>query len=653
MSSRRRDSRSRSPQERIFRARVRDYPPGPSHEMDNEDIEAMAGPSRSPNLAQTISGRSDQAQPTKATPKESSSITSESSGDETDVDDDSEEEEQTDDPPLRPGRNLTTMGFEFELLIAICRSSESMPDPHPRDGRWLSETEAIIKKDEDSRSWKYTCRNKIIDFLVAQGVSAHKTEERSWIDVEDSTDTDFQWWDSLEYQNPNQNDQLSNWKGNWLWNSDESEDVNVAQGVNELCTQFLQYHHDNNLAPYMTRQAVIMSVRDSVVSMIQGDSTSIGRLRIMTIWYEKMSDIIRNEKMMHYSAEGDPDPNLIPGLSVGARYTKWSCTDDISIKSLMPKYTDYVIPEGSIPTEPDTQRPVGYPPDLYRWFGAELVSSVLDYDNPQTQLTLRTACAAIRDAMRVHKPMAIIGSGVHIHIGQQAGWTLLHLKKLVTLWHLMEPSIFRLHRRDREQSEWCTPMTDCDLARLVFSRENRYSAVGANMMGPNKALYENYMNEYIPDFRAHQALFEFLSHIWMYGSIDSLVRGLRADASCISWRVGGNKLSDPPGLRLQTLEFRVMQGTLDAEHIWKWAGVLERLVIFARDSTAEVFRNALAAVMTGTIPDEVGLNKDDLAWFASRQTDDGYFAYPEGGAINWSDPFMVRGYGDTHNPPNA
>ncbi|RWA11371.1 hypothetical protein EKO27_g3740 [Xylaria grammica] len=479
--------------------------------MDNEDIEAMAGPSRSPNLAQTISGGLDQAQPTRATPKESSSITSESSGDETDVFDDSEEEEQADDPPLRPGRNVTTMGFEFELLIAI------------------------------------------------------------WIDVEDSTDADFQWWDSLEYQNPNQNDQLSNWKGNWLWNSDESEDVNVARGVNEL---------------------------------------------------------------------------------FGARYTKWSCTDDISIKSVMPIYTDYVIPEGSIPTEPDTQRPVGYPPDLYRWFGAELVSSVLDYDNPQTQLTLRTACAAIRDAMRVHKPMAIIGSGVHIHIGQQAGWTLLHLKKLVTLWHLVEPSIFRLHRRDREQSEWCTPMTDCDLARLVFNRQNRYSAVGANMMGPNKALYENYMNEYIPDFRAHQALFEFLSHIWMYDSIDSLVRGLRADASCISWRVGGNKLSDAPGLRLQTLEFRLMQGTLDAEHIWKWAGVLERLVIFSRDSTAAVFRNALAVVMAGTIPDEVGLNKDDLSWFASRQTDDGYFAYPEGGAINWSDPFMVRGYGDTHNPPN-
>jgi hypothetical protein len=45
----------------------------------------------------------------------------------------------------------------------------------------------------------------------------------------------------------------------------------------------------------------------------------------------------------------------------------------------------------------------------------------------------------------------------------------------------------------------------------------------------------------------------------------------------VYWRVMGNKRTPKPeGPETQTLEFRLLQGTLDAEHVWKWASIIER-----------------------------------------------------------------------------
>ncbi|TGJ87472.1 hypothetical protein E0Z10_g1248 [Xylaria hypoxylon] len=559
------------------KAQIRDSPPGPGDEMGGVELSTMAGHSGPSNPAQTNKTTS------KSSSNSSSYYSSSSSADEMDEDDDNqvEGEPEPDDPPVRDGGNATTLGFEFELLVAASRFNESVPEPHPGDGRWISEN--LVNEDKDGPVFKYTCRNKIIDLLLARGVSAHKTEELLWgVQAVDPTQPDFLWWDSLEYENPNQNDEvLTNWMGNWQW---------------------------------------------------------------------------KNQKEMHYAPEDDPDPSLVPGLDVDSRYTRWSCTDDISIETSWPTASNYIVPPGSVPIDPYSQKPVGSPPDLYKWFGAEVVSSVLDYDNPQTYPTLKTACGAIRDAMRIHKPMAFIESGVHVHVGQQAGWTLLHLKKFATLWQLVEPSLFKLHRKDRKESHWCEAMVwNSHLARLVYRRDDRYTAYGATVTGPKRTLYETQMRQYIPELGRRRRLQEYFYHLWLYDTINELNSAMYPVGSgCVRWIISGNKLSDEPGAfrKLQTLEFRLMQGTLDADHIWKWTSILERLVVFARDSTADVYRNAVAELLEQELPDALGLNKDDMAWFKSRATDGDHFAYPENGEINWSDPFMIPGHGDTHNPPN-
>ncbi|KAI1736549.1 hypothetical protein F4680DRAFT_461045 [Xylaria scruposa] len=555
-----------------------------------------------------------------------------------------------DNPPLRAGANATTIGFEFELLVAVARAEEGFPDPHPNDHRWLSDR--LINEHEVGFTYRYTMRNRIVDQLNSRGVVAHKYQDYWVIHVPGN----LEYWDSLEYESPNSNDIVLNWVGNYEWNPSETEDNNVIAAVKALEQQFIQYHRDNNLEPHMTTQTVITSVRDILDFMISGVSPSTGRRRIAELWYELVSLLFRNEKKSHYTATSagphyrDPNSVLLEGAD--SKYLAWSCTEDPSIEDPFPTKQDYIVLPGSVPRKPNSQDTYADPPDLYKWYPAEVTSSILDYDNPSTRETLRTACKALRDEFRIHKPAAAVRTGLHIHIGQQAGWTLLHLKKFATLWHLLESDLYKLHRRDREASAWCSPTgSQSRLAKFIFGwgGDARYQATTT---GPLRRAYQAQMEKYVPPINGNPKLVEYFTNIWQYSTIEELdmaMRSGRLSQTCVRWRIVGGKLSHEPGSWIQTLEFRLMQGTLDAEHIWKWAGIVERLVVFARDSTAEAFRETIQHLLNKNYPILIGLNHADIIWFESR-IQDGHFAYPEpDGRVNWADPFMIRGYGDTHD----
>ncbi|RYC60879.1 hypothetical protein CHU98_g5337 [Xylaria longipes] len=555
-----------------------------------------------------------------------------------------------DNPPVRNGGNATTIGFEFELLVAAARAREEFPDPHPTDHRWLSDH--LINRDTAALSFKYTMRNKIIDQLNAGGVTAHKTKEHWYDELLEG----FEWWDSLEYENPNQNDQIVlNWVGKYEWNGFETDDANIHEAVRVLRRQFIEYHRNNNIELYMTTQAVIMTLRDNLFFMIEGLSTDIGRRNIVQLWYDSVSLLVRKEKRRHYSASGDyRDPNSVAMKISDPTYGAWSCTDDISIMDPIATYDDYKIPAGSVPLVPNSNCTWADPPDLYSWFGAEVISSVLDYDNPLTREALKAACKTLRGELRIHKPVPAVHTGVHIHIGQQAGWTLLHLKKFATIWHLIEPDMYRLHRRDRKDNFWCSPMTrNSNLASYIF-RGGSNSRYQATTTGPLRRAYRAQMQNWVPPIERRPKLLEYFTNIWQYANIRDLDTAMGCGAlsqTCIRWRIQGDKLSDEAGpfVTIQTLEFRLMQGTFDADHVWRWASICERLVIFARDSTPEAFRDTIQHLLDGNFPILIGLNQADIDWFRSRARGD-YFAYPElDEKVDWTDPFMIRGYGDTHD----
>ena len=166
MSNRTRDGRSASPRgSPPQNFRVRDYPPAGSHDLTTGEQEIIGS-------AVSPSGQSQG--------QSSSSPTIEMELDDEDEiygieDPDKDITDSNDNPPLRDGLNVTTIGFEFELGVAVARRHVNDPDPHPKDGRWLSNH--LITGNDRSRGYRYTCKNRIVDTLVASGVVARKGTE--------------------------------------------------------------------------------------------------------------------------------------------------------------------------------------------------------------------------------------------------------------------------------------------------------------------------------------------------------------------------------------------------------------------------------------------------------------------------------------------
>ncbi|KAI1302225.1 hypothetical protein F5Y03DRAFT_407909 [Xylaria venustula] len=561
---------------------------------------------------------------------------------------------RADNPALRPGLNATTIGFELEFAVAASMADHGVQDPHGIDRRWLSDI--LTAANKDLLPFKFTVKNKLIDTLVAASIPIRK-DDIAWYVGRDEEERGFEWWDSLEYNTVTEGNlklQLY-WDGFYEWDVSYTEDENIAFAVEDLVTQFWDYHAGHYLEPHTARRATLQSIRNRLQRFITGPVPRNQCIQMIEQrWYDIVWQQVKDARESRY-APGNmdiEDPNSRASVEIDRRYRRWSVLEDPSVCAEWPDAASYRMQ----PPARRTMQRLGYqaPSDAYHWFGAELVSPVLDYNSPRTLTALRRATKALRDNIRIHKPLSAIHSGVHIHIGQEAGWTLLHLKKFATLWSVLEPHLYKLHRRDRQSSQYCIPMNPgCNLANLVYRRNRNFREYGATTRGAQEEAYRNQMNRFVPEFNRRRRLAEFLGHVWQYRTIDELgaAMGSPIDVeTCVRWRITGfnNRSPRPVGDRLQTLEFRMMQGTLDANHIWKWAGILERLVVFARDSTEDEFRAAMTDIAAHGISNLLGLNQEDLQWFQARRNDQDHFQYPDRDRVDWRTPFMTTGHGETH-----
>ncbi|KAI2621182.1 hypothetical protein GGR54DRAFT_600502 [Hypoxylon sp. NC1633] len=564
-----------------------------------------------------------------------------------------------DNPLKRPGDNRTTMGLEFEFIMAVARRAGHVPDSHPNDNRWLSER--MVGLGNGDPNFSLTVTNQIIDVLRNNGVVAVKIADAfPGLDYTLSLEHDPDY-------DPNAH-LINMWVGNHEWKHDLGRQDAARDCLQQFLNQYSQFHIDNGLQVHQslasTAEPIAMTkFRNWIVGAPDDEIVQ----EVCTAFMQILPPLLEERKIEFNEAQSNEvDPNCVMLHGSDTKYFSWSCTEDPSVSAGFIYKRHYHIPPESVPLGPlimggPARMELPEPPELYSWHSPELISPILDFNNPNTFPTIQRACAAVRNNFRVHKPMSAYGAGLHVHFGQEAGWTLLHLKKFSALWLILEQTLERLHRIDRsaEDSVYTYNLRiHSNLARAFSEGKPGVLSNLANFDPQKSARYRNARRRHIPpDARAHipQYMRDMIEQLWQYDTISKLNHGMtsRGSYGSLRYRFTGQKLSNPPSWgSTQTLEVRLMQGTMDADHIRRWATVIERMIIFSRDTTAQQYNQGLQTMVTGaqTPWTVMGVPQVDVEWFGLHNGAKGYFEYPDKDKVNWADPFMVPGYADTHRP---
>jgi hypothetical protein len=174
---------------------------------------------------------------------------------------------------------------------------------------------------------------------------------------------------------------------------------------------------------------------------------------------DKVSEVLRNVddikiKNFHRPINGlkeeeegkENDPHLVHFPFMPLEYMAWYCQYDSSlgIEKVSPD-------EYSFPTEMKPKAPGGRGlAAAYSWFNAKITSPPMNSNDPFVRESLRRVCHALKKNLRLIRPMKSLTSGFHIHIGNTAGWKLLHAQNLLTLYVVIEEKLRHLHKEERQ-----------------------------------------------------------------------------------------------------------------------------------------------------------------------------------------------------------
>ncbi|KAI0399699.1 hypothetical protein F4802DRAFT_602759 [Xylaria palmicola] len=617
--------------------------------------------------------------------------------DEEDLEDPMDADEDSPSPQQDTELDQGTFGVELEFLMVQCpRLKEQevdvvIEDIHPHDTRWKSskmaewefnslETSYYMANEAEHENGHvydsgdeltitkrslYT-RTKVTRVLRDKGLVAIKwadlmvnPEEEDGVkilDFSESEDSD----DAREEGFANA-DRLRSFRSTHEYDPFQDPEVNASNALLTWQADYTAYHISNGLKIYRTRPPEIAELVWNQCALDKWpDSSEAQRLR-MTCKERLLAQRqwAKQEREDERNAEVDPLHVPVPGLS--AQYKAWTVTRDLSVDG-----NGMTVARYANTTNPD-------PFEQYWWYGAEVVSPVLAMGDERARQAIRDACGALRDELRCHKPM-MISTGLHVHLGHTRGWTLFQAKKFATFWFLAESTIFKLHRKDRgTDMKWCAPIEGGSrLWRAMHSEELRERRSCARAVPPKhsetaKNRYTSEMREIVPargvirdDMRT-----SFLYCVWQYDSINALHYGLGENQLCrtgVKWRIRGAESSldgqigeigatPQPG----TIEVRIMQGTLDADHINNWVVVLEHIVRAVRDLSNNDFRDLLTQFLLdntqGRLLALLGVPEDVRQyWLDPKRRDaaDEWWEYPDRDVVDWNDPFMVPSHKATH-----
>ncbi|KAI0100632.1 hypothetical protein GGR51DRAFT_347373 [Nemania sp. FL0031] len=600
------------------------------------------------------------------------------------------------------GLDQVTYGVELEFLLAeavrIKMTDDGewvIRDPHPNDPRWLSakipewEEQYLQERINNGRD-PADMENPNGTFVDDQGINEFGLKLNpyartkltrvlrdgglvviKWPNIEiNYSDYDYgkaviNDFSESENSDDEREDFLSNgellygFRSSYAYNPALTLNVNIEAALMKWQADYENYHTTNHLKIYRTRSEDIGFILDRCTMDGWEGRTERKFQHIQLLLKTRLEQRRTREKQNREDQRNQQvDPLHVPVPGLSNQYKAWTVTYDPSVDGNGMNASRY--------TNVDSVDPF----NEYYWYGAEVVSPVLPLGDMRAEEQIITACRTLRDVFRIHKPMEV-STGFHVHLGHTRGWTLFQAKRFATLWYLTERTILTLHRRDRGNDEkWCAKMgSGSRLWRALYSSvqaERRSCADAINATNPpqEKLAYERQLEEVVPIDVVSFEQKAFLYYVWQYTTITDLNRGLGENNYCrpgVRWRIRGDQSSlDPPawGTRPQpgTIEIRIMQGTLDADHINNWVKLLGRVVDVTRNLSNQDFRLRLAQFLGDPTREEllkILEVPDDVHryWLARKRRDaqNEWWEYPDKDVVDWQQPFMINGHRATHD----
>ncbi|KAI3326940.1 hypothetical protein HD806DRAFT_378220 [Xylariaceae sp. AK1471] len=316
------------------------------------------------------------------------------------------------------------------------------------------------------------------------------------------------------------------------------------------------------------------------------------------------------------------------------RYLTWSVSHDehATQKNVLSTHYEHC------PSD-DAVRPI----DLYHWVPIEVASPVFsgaDENAEEVNVALRLVCDKLQHRFRTHHcALPTLDLTTSIFIGHSEGFTLLELKKFVTLYMMIERDLARLHRRHRStlNGRWpCEPVRVRSRLGTLVEQPLDVPLVDPLkiMPHPSQGVREA-LTELMHDHFGVAGLINlmdngdelFIRAIWLYTSVSDLARALETtgapNRTSLAVRCAGRgertshlrKDSDLifeanarepsfPGeidRHRGVLEFRFMGQSLDSEAILSWASICGKIVRAARETSPVAFRELIHLITHGGV----------------------------------------------------
>jgi hypothetical protein len=327
----------------------------------------------------------------------------------------------------------------------------------------------------------------------------------------------------------------------------------------------------------------------------------------------------------------------------------------------------------------------------YRWVPIEVASPVFDAgpsDNqyqPQDNLNgpLARVCRTLRYSMRTHhSALPTLNMTTSVYIGHTEGFTLLELKKFITMWLYVEAELAYLHRgyRVSKAGRWtCNSIVrGSRLAAVVGGHSltrplNDPDGILPHQPPETAKFWDGVMQQYLPTEDMFTPFFNweelFVRCVWQYTSISDLARALETtgppERTSVAIRCGGRQRSshvrtraerdarlvhngeNPPFLgeidrHRGVIEFRQMGQSLDPGAIISWAAVAENVVRTARETTLTAFRELILLLINDEktpVSTILDCNAFSMRFFSAKDDDGRFFEPVYEGKVDYAFPF--------------